>query len=162
MHSVLRLRPAQTESMYPACTEALPMVCNMAYTSPMFARVPQEGGRVHGWESVCWGLGGFLVPWFLGFKVVWFVGFLSFGFLIYWLLAFLVSRFLGSKKYWSLGLLVSWFRSLKDLPNCHFMFFGRYWCRIQDVQENLRQIFMNHDVLVLVFPKKWNVRVSNV
>ena len=35
----------------------------------------QEGGRVQGWESVCWVVGGFLVSWFLGFKVSWCLSF---------------------------------------------------------------------------------------
>ena len=71
-------------------------------------RVPQECGRVQGWESVlvCWGVleipllenkKGVLVCWFLVF------GFLVVGFLVSWLLAS-----------WFESVLVSWFQSFKS------------------------------------------------
>ena len=39
------------------CLAATPGHEQMA--SPTFSRVPQEGGLVQGWESVCCGVGGF-------------------------------------------------------------------------------------------------------
>ena len=35
----------------------------------------------NGWESVCWGVTGFLVSWFLSFLISWFLGFLVSKFL---------------------------------------------------------------------------------
>ena len=108
--------------------------------SPMFARVPQEGGRVQRWESVCWGvLGtpkvcrflGFLGYWFsvscflvLGVSVSKFLGFLvssfqsflvslSLGILVSWFIGFLVPWFIGFLVSWFLDLLVYWFLGFK-------------------------------------------------
>ena len=44
----------------------------------MGARVPQEGGRVQGWESECWGCWGF--PYM---KIEKFVGFTKFPFHVF-------------------------------------------------------------------------------
>ena len=85
-----------------------------------------------GWESVCWGVGFFCFSWFLGFLVSWFLGFLVSWFLVSWFLLFLVS--------WFRSFLVPWFQRFKGLPNCHFMFSGRYWSHIQDYQDFIRRV----------------------
>ena len=62
-----------------------------------------EGGRVQGWESVCYGVMG--TP--LLEKIYWFnycfIGFWVSWFLVSWLLGVLVSRFLGFFMSWFLG-----------------------------------------------------------
>ena len=58
--------------------------------------MPQEGGRVQGWESICWGVRGFFASWFRNFLVSKFLGFLDSGFLgllVSTCLGFLVSKF---------------------------------------------------------------------
>ena len=56
------------------------------------------------------------------------------GFLVSWFQSFLVS--------WFFGFLASWSQSIKELPNVNFMSSGRYWSRIQELQEVVNRIFM--------------------
>ena len=113
--------------------------------SPKVAGVAQEGGRVQGRESVCWGVG---VSWFLGLLLSGYLRSLvsrSFNFEVSWFLSFLFSWLLGSLVSWFqrfsvsklLGFKVSWFRSFNDpiFPKYQFMHSVNYCSRIQDFQD---------------------------
>ena len=67
-----------------ACNET-----HSAFVSPKFTRVPQGGGLVQGWESVCWRMVG--RPLLENKKVIWCVGFLVL--FMFWFLGFAVPHF---------------------------------------------------------------------
>ena len=85
-----------------------PQTEQSSLVSPKFARVPQDGGRVHGVGLGMLRRRGFM--WFHTYLVSKLLGFE--------VCCFLVSKFPGFK--------VSWFQSFKDLPNSNFMFSERY------------------------------------
>ena len=98
----------------------------------VFDPYPHEGGRVQWWESVCWGVVGFLASWFFGFLVSWSLGCCFFGLLVSWclvycffcfevfwlpgclFLGFVVSKFIGLLVSKCLGFVASNFQSFKD------------------------------------------------
>ena len=99
---------------------------------------------------------------------------------VYWRQSVLVSWFLGFKVSWFLGYLVSWFRSKVSrsqfsriqnvgpiLPNCYFMFSGRYWSHIRYCQKLINyvdgsSIFYStrlfHNFQQIRFPQFWEFR----
>ena len=120
-------------------------------------RVPQEGGRVQGWESV-WGVLG--IP-LLG-KVYWVVGFLASWFLVSWFLVWFVvslfrsfevhrfhqsfldylcfvSKFIGFKvQKIEIDIYCVWQivdPVLKTSEHYHFMLSEIYWSHIQDFRK---------------------------
>ena len=90
-----------------------------------FARVPQEGDRVQGCESVCRGVVGIplfekslLASWFqsvlvVGVLVSWFQ-----SFLVPWVQRFLVSKFQRFLASWLKNVKVHWFQSCKIYLMC--------------------------------------------
>ena len=139
--------------------------------------VPQEGGQVQGWESVCWGVGwvlGFLVSWLLGFLVVskspgflmcllFVLCFKVSWFLSLWFLSFLISKFIGFLDSTFLGFWVpkiQWSQITKI--SCHV-----FWKMLIPYSRCSRSFKMDlHDVSVPVFPTLenswiiWGILVS--
>ena len=93
--------------------------------SPKFARVPREGSRVQGWESVCLGV---VVLWFIGFRFLVFCG-------------FKLSKFIGSKVWKNRKFQLFFVKYIGSrLPNFHLIFSRRCWSLIRDVQDSIRRI----------------------
>ena len=86
---------------------------------------------------IVWRFYGFIILWFCSFMVLWLN-----GFVVLWFSGYMVVWFYNFMVLWCYGLMVLWFLGFKNCQTTHFMFSGRSWYYIQDVQDLIRWIFI--------------------